>query len=69
MIELTAAQALALADLAHREGTLILHQLAHTQPAHHPEAVYATPHGTNRGYRISRDGQVAEIGETLPAAD
>jgi len=69
VIELTPAQARALAELTAREGVVWLHQLAHTDPQGADEDVYATPHGTKQGYRIARDGVTSEIGETLPSPD
>jgi hypothetical protein len=66
-IELTPAQARALADLTAREGAVTLHQLSHDEPAPKDEDVYATPQGAASGYRIAADGQLSEIGETLPA--
>ena len=66
MIELSPAQAAAVAMLAQREGGLVLHQIGHARDAN-PDDVYATPVGAANGFRISRDGSVAEIGETLPA--
>jgi hypothetical protein len=61
VIEITAAQATALADLASTYGLLAIHQLG---PA---GDVYATPHGSAAGFRVAPDGAVSEIGETLPA--
>jgi hypothetical protein len=67
-IELTPAQARALADLTAREGAVTLHQLSHDeQSAAKDEDVYATPQGAASGYRIAADGRLSEIGETLPA--
>jgi len=62
-IEITHAQAAALAQLAETAGALAIHQLG-------GEAgdVYATPHGSAIGYRVAADGTISEIGETLPAA-
>jgi hypothetical protein len=68
MIELTAAQARSVGELAEREGTLSLHQLPDNDPAHPAGSVYATPRGTHRGFRIAPDGALSEIGDTLPAA-
>jgi hypothetical protein len=65
-VELTPAQAGALADLAARDGSLILHQLVGDLVEHGPD-VYATPVGTSNGYRIAADGTVSSIGHTLPA--
>lgn len=67
MIELTPAQARALAELTEREGTVLLHQIAHADPHTANEDVYATPHGTKKGYRITREGRISEIGDTLPS--
>ncbi len=64
-IELTPAQASAVAELAAREGAVSLHQLPHTDPQAKADDVYATPVGAPRGYRIAADGQISEIGETL----
>lgn len=66
MIELTPEQARAVAQLTERQGTIWLHQLAHTE-ALAPDDVYVTPQGESHGYRIARDGTLTEIGETLPA--
>jgi hypothetical protein len=65
-VELTPAQARALADLAARDGSLNLHQLVGELVEHGPD-VYATPIGTANGYRIAADGTVSSIGHTLPA--
>ncbi|NUR78576.1 MAG: hypothetical protein HOQ28_20095 [Thermoleophilia bacterium] len=65
-IELTAAQARAVAELAEREGSVTLHQIAET-PTTHTADVYATPRGTAHGYRITVNGELTPIGETLPA--
>jgi hypothetical protein len=65
-VELTPAQARALADLAARNGSLNLHQLVGDLVEHGPD-VYATPIGTAAGYRIAADGTVSSIGHTLPA--
>jgi len=66
-IELTPAQAGAVAELAAREGAVLLHQLPHTDPRAKADDVYATPVGAHRGYRVAADGQISEIGETLSA--
>ena len=67
-IEVTQQQARALAELAEREGgTVALHQLAATGTSG-PADVYATPNGATSGYRISADGRLTPIGDTLPAA-
>ncbi len=66
-IELTPAQASAVAELAAREGAVLLHQLPHTDPRAKADDVYATPVGAHRGYRVAADGQISEIGETLSA--
>jgi hypothetical protein len=69
-IELTAAQAKALASLAEREGPLALHQLASAEATiRTADDIYATPRGSSKGYKIAADGEVAEIGETLPAPE
>jgi uncharacterized protein (DUF779 family) len=67
-IELTVAQARALAELADREGPISLHQLGAGSDARGPD-VYATPVGATVGFRIAIDGAVSGIGETLPATD
>ncbi len=67
MIEVTPAQAQALVELTAREGTVWLHQLAHIEAP--DEDLYVTPHGSRRGFRISRDGATSEMGETLPSPD
>ena len=61
VIEISAAQAAALARLAETHGAVAIHQVAPTGD------VYATPHGKRAGYRIAADGAISEIGETLPA--
>jgi hypothetical protein len=66
-IELTVAQARALAELADREGSVVLHQLGPGSDAAAAD-VYATPLGATSGFRIAIDGGVSRIGETLPAA-
>ena len=67
-VELTAAQAHTIADLAEREGAMALHQLDSEHTSARGLDVYATPHGTNHGYRISADGEPYAIDKTLPAA-
>jgi hypothetical protein len=52
-IELTAAQARALADFAAREGSVALHQV---------------PPG-GQAAAAAADGEISPIGETLPAAE
>jgi hypothetical protein len=64
-IEITPEQAVALARLSESVGAIAIHQLA----AAHGSDVYATPRGTDHGYRIRADGTVSEMGETLPAPD
>jgi len=66
-IELTAAQARALAELAAREGGVTLHQVVASGEATRDPDVYVTPHGRSEGYRIAHDGELSSIGETLPA--
>ena len=61
VIEITAAQASALATLTDRQGLVAIHQV---EPA---GDIYVTPRGSASGYRIATDGSVSEIGETLPA--
>jgi len=65
-VELTPAQARAIAELAEREGVVSLHQLSHDTELAGSADVFATPHGTDRGYRVNADGQLVEIGKTLP---
>jgi len=67
MIELTPAQARALATIADREGRVALHQVPHAHLLDDREAVYVTVHELTRGYRIGRDGTVDPIRELLPA--
>ena len=66
-VMLTPAQARALAALAERAGPLVLHQLAHSYRHVAADDLYATPQGAAEGYRITSDGSVSAIGETLPA--
>lgn len=66
MIELTPAQAYAIAEIAEHEGPLALHQVVHASGSLSAD-VFATPQGSSEGYRVGRDGTVARIGETLPA--
>lgn len=66
-VMLTPEQARAVADLAERRGTLVLHQLAHDRAGAAADDLYATPHGAATGFRITREGALSEIGETLPA--
>jgi hypothetical protein len=69
-IELTAAQARALADFAAREGSVALHQVPPGgQAAAAGADVYVTPHGSKNGFRLAADGEISPIGETLPAAE
>jgi hypothetical protein len=65
-IELTVAQARALAELADREGPIALHQLGAGGDAAATD-VYATPLGATEGFRVAMDGAMSGIGETLPA--
>lgn len=67
-IDLTAAQAASVAVLAEREGGVMLHQLADSDAHAEPRDIYATPWGTNHGYRIATDGNSVAIDETLPAS-
>jgi hypothetical protein len=68
IIELTAAQARALADLTGSEGIVALHQVPSGAEASATVAdVYATPRGSARGFRIDAEGSLSPIGETLPA--
>ena len=67
-IELTVAQAHALAELADREGPVTLHQLGPTNSAA-PADVYATPVGETAGFRIAIDGALSGIGVTLPGTE
>ena len=64
-IDVTQAQAAALARLTAEEGQVSLHQLV--GPEHTPGDIYATPHGSVHGFRIAVDGTISRIGETLPA--
>ena len=66
-VEITPAQARALAELAAREGALSLHQLGAGEAGAGALDVYATPGGTHTGFRITPDGALAPIGDTLPA--
>ena len=66
-IELTAAQARALAELAARENGVTLHQLVASERTTHGSDVYVTPRGSSNGYRIAANGELSSIGETLPA--
>lgn len=69
-IELTAAQARALAGLAAREGLVALHQVPIGAEASTGAAdVYVTPHGSEKGFRIDADGLISPIGETVPASE
>jgi len=61
VIEITAAQANALAALTDRQGLVAIHQV---EPG---GDIYVTPRGSSSGYRISSDGILTDIGETLPA--
>jgi hypothetical protein len=65
-IQLTAGQAKALVEITEREGTVSLRQLAIEHPT--SEDVYAAPHGSTHGYRISGQGEVSRI-ETLPGEE
>ena len=61
VIEITAAQAAALSELAEAHGLVAIHQVAPTGD------VYVTPHNASTGFRIAADGAVSDIGHTLPA--
>jgi hypothetical protein len=65
-VELTPAQAHAIAALAEREGVLSLHQLSHDAEPAGSTDVFATPHGAEHGYRVDAEGRLTEIGKTLP---
>ena len=67
-IDITPRQAQSVADLARATGTVALHQLVADERTPIERDVYATPHGSRTGYRITSDGAVTPIGETLPAA-
>jgi hypothetical protein len=66
-IEITRAQANALASLTDWEGPLALRQLG--DPQNVPRDIYVTPVGSHQGFRIAVDGTVSDIGETLPVPD
>ena len=66
MIEVSTAQAHAVAALAERKGALSLHQIGHPDDLP-PDDIFATPVGSTSGFRIAPDGTVTDIGETLPA--
>jgi hypothetical protein len=68
-IDVTAAQAKAIAELAAGAGALALRQLVPNERAVNAGDVYATPHGSDEGYRITVDGATTPIGHTLPASD
>jgi hypothetical protein len=61
VIEISAAQATSLAELAETHGLVAIHQVAPSGD------VYVTPHNASAGFRIAADGAVSDIGETLPA--
>lgn len=61
VIEISAAQAGALAELAESHGFVAIHQVGPSGD------LYVTPHGHAAGFRIAPDGAVSEIGDTLPA--
>ncbi|HEX5246182.1 MAG TPA: hypothetical protein VFW41_03535 [Gaiellaceae bacterium] len=61
VIEISAAQAAALAELASAHGLVAIHQVAPTGD------LYVTPHNSSAGFRIAPDGAVSDIGQTLPA--
>ncbi|HEY8029983.1 MAG TPA: hypothetical protein VIE38_10790 [Gaiellaceae bacterium] len=61
VIEITATQAAALADLAEEHGLVAIHQVAPSGD------VYVTPHNASTGFRIAPDGTLSDIGHTLPA--
>jgi hypothetical protein len=66
MIELTPAQAQALAAIAGREGRVSLHQVPHAHSRDEREALYVTVHGLTRGFRVGTDGRVTTIQDLLP---
>lgn len=66
LIEITNAQAIALADLSQRMGPLGIHQLTPETATAEPGDIYVTPRGQAHGYRIAPDGTLTEIGDTLP---
>jgi hypothetical protein len=68
-IDVTALQARAIAELAADHGALALHQITPGEGAPHAGDVYATPHGSDSGFRIAVDGATSAIGHTLPATD
>ncbi|HYW29171.1 MAG TPA: hypothetical protein VE824_05125 [Gaiellales bacterium] len=68
-IDVTPAQARALAELSAQVGPLALHQITPDDTTEATGDVYATPHGWETGYRVSLVGRVSPIGETLPAPD
>jgi len=66
-IQLSLAQVIALETIAARGGGVSLRQLG--DGAEHTPIldVYVTPLGSHEGVRITPDGTVNDIGETLPA--
>lgn len=69
IIDITPAQAGALAQLSAQLGSLALHQITPDEDAAPAGDVYVTPHGRDSGYRVDVEGRVSPIGETLPAPD
>jgi len=66
-IELTHAQAQALASLTESDGRIALHQLVPAEGMAGKSDVFVTPYGSSTGYRIAADGSVTQIGAMLPA--
>lgn len=67
-ITITPAQARAVLQLAEDKGKISLHQLAHGAGGPAADDVFVTPATTAAGFRVTPEGEVSEIGETLPAA-
>jgi hypothetical protein len=66
-VDLTAAQAQAIAQLAQKGEVVSLRQLVAGESSAAGGDVYATVHGSTSGFRISPDGSLHEVAHVLPA--
>jgi hypothetical protein len=64
-IELTTYQLDVLADISAKNGNLLIRQLSGTE-SHTAADVYVTVIGASHGHRVTPDGHVTDIGDTLP---
>jgi len=68
-IEMTAAQLAAALDIAEREGHVVVRQVD-GEPTHGPMPdISVTVVGSDRGHRISGQGDIGDVSPTLPGVE